>query len=88
MEAYGGFTKKENFTSAPKNNVSKVNGHATTKMSGSKGDGLSVKCIRSTVGCFLWELNVYGHFTKSSTLRKSLLIDDSSLGPYTLRTQP
>ena len=66
MEAYGGFSKKENFTSAPKSNKSKVNGHAPTKMSGSKGDGLSVKCSRSTVGYFLLELNVYGHFPKSS----------------------
>ena len=71
MEAYGGFTKKEIVT--PKNNTSKVNGHAPKKISCSKGDGLSVRCIRSTVGYLFWELNVHGHFTKSSSLRKSPL---------------
>ena len=49
MKAYGGFTKKEIVT--PKNNNSKVNGHVLTKMSGSKGDGLSVKCIWSRAEC-------------------------------------
>ena len=63
----------KHFTSAPKNITSKVNGHAPMKISCSKGDGLSVRCIRSTVGYLFWELNVHGHFTKSSSLRKSPL---------------